>query len=699
MDRFKAKETMEGLLGIAVEPTYFDMERYRVNAREVVAMVVRSRANTLRVGMFSHQGHAYYPSEIASHAPGLGSQDLLKEFQEACRDAGVTLAVYMNSKWDTQRYFEHPDWAIRHDGEVPKHEQEADLQIYPMCPNSPYLDYFRSLLREVAESYGPEILYIDNFGVSIGCECRFCADAFRDASGLERPARMDWDDPAWQTYRRWSRERNFALARRLADAIRSARPGALVVFNRGHFRSMTGHGNPEDIRTFAHEIADNVHGESAVRFYGQSFSHINEQCAFGRAIDTPMWTWVEYPLQPWSYVASPPAEVRIKAAKVLANGGRPMVWNVPRAPDCDERGLVGLAEVYGLASRFPEYFNGAEHAPFIGVLYSSQTMEEYVRGDRARFEECQKEFSGALALVRHNHLPADILLDGRVTREHLARYRVLVLPNAAALSDGQCEAIRDFVRAGGGVIATAESSLYKEDGRRRDDFGLADLFGAHFERGLRPQSERYSAGYSIIDGQHPITARLGEGFRLPAGGRYLGVREVAPGTRLSALLTRCRYYCDHPGQRTEFPGLLACEFGQGRVLYAPGQFGLTYAGRGFPDYRNLLRDAVDWITRGELPIRTSLPDTVEVTLTRSASGALVVHLVNCSADLSRPVERVLPVDGGTIQVRLTAPGPWGAHAIVAGKDLSCNVGNGVADISLPALKEYEVVVVKSLRGG
>ncbi|MBM4050437.1 MAG: hypothetical protein FJ279_35530, partial [Planctomycetes bacterium] len=165
MSASRAREFVGSVLAIAIEPTYFDLERHQVDAKAIAALAARCHANALRVGMFSHQGHAYYPSAIAPHAPGLGGRDLLKEFQDACREAGVTLVVYMNSKWDTQRYFEHPDWAIRYGEKVRPHEQEAALHIYPMCPNSPYLDYFASLLREVAERYAPPALYIDNFGV------------------------------------------------------------------------------------------------------------------------------------------------------------------------------------------------------------------------------------------------------------------------------------------------------------------------------------------------------------------------------------------------------------------------------------------------------------------------------------------------------------------------------------------------------
>jgi hypothetical protein len=66
--------------------------------------------------------------------------------------------------------------------------------------------------------------------------------------------------------------------------------------------------------------------------------------------------------------------------------------------------------------------------------------------------------------------------------EHLAAFRTLILPNIAALSDGQCTQLREFVRQGGGLVATYETSLYDEWGVRRKEFGLADLFGARYAR-------------------------------------------------------------------------------------------------------------------------------------------------------------------------------------------------------------------------
>ncbi len=88
---------------------------------------------------------------------------------------------------------------------------------------------------------------------------------------------------------------------------------------------------------------------------------------------------------------------------------------------------------------------------------------------------------GAFRAATEEHLPLTLLNDWDLDADELSRYAVLVLPNAAALSDAQAEAVRQYVRKGGGLVATGETSLCDELGRPRGDFALADLFGVSYQ--------------------------------------------------------------------------------------------------------------------------------------------------------------------------------------------------------------------------
>lgn len=86
-------------------------------------------------------------------------------------------------------------------------------------------------------------------------------------------------------------------------------------------------------------------------------------------------------------------------------------------------------------------------------------------------------FDGACAGLQAAHIPFAVLT--RTTLSELSRYPALILPDVARLDDDEMATFRTYVEAGGRLYASGLTSLVDVDGQRRDDFGLADLFGAH----------------------------------------------------------------------------------------------------------------------------------------------------------------------------------------------------------------------------
>jgi hypothetical protein len=71
----------------------------------------------------------------------------------------------------------------------------------------------------------------------------------------------------------------------------------------------------------------------------------------------------------------------------------------------------------------------------------------------------------------------DLVHEDRLTPADLEKYSALILPNTALLSDEQCRRLRAYVDGGGSLLASFETSLYDERYARRENFGLADVFG------------------------------------------------------------------------------------------------------------------------------------------------------------------------------------------------------------------------------
>jgi len=72
-------------------------------------------------------------------------------------------------------------------------------------------------------------------------------------------------------------------------------------------------------------------------------------------------------------------------------------------------------------------------------------------------------------------IPFGIVFDKQMTDLH--KYKVLVLADQDALSDGQIQVIRQFVEDGGGLVSTGTTSMLTEWRTKRNRFALADLFG------------------------------------------------------------------------------------------------------------------------------------------------------------------------------------------------------------------------------
>jgi len=131
-------------------------------------------------------------------------------------------------------------------------------------------------------------------------------------------------------------------------------------------------------------------------------------------------------------------------------------------------------------------------SPAWRLSFSNQTTTFYGRAQPGSDLE-GAQFGCYHALIE-SRIPFEIVDDSFL--DSLARFRVLILPNIAALSDAQCRQLTESVRQGGRIVATHETSLYDEWGVHRQDFGLSELFGCSY------------GGSIAVDGQHRTNLAL-----------------------------------------------------------------------------------------------------------------------------------------------------------------------------------------------
>src|SRR5262249_27004508 len=145
----------------------------------------------------------------------------------------------------------------------------------------------------------------------------------------------------------------------------------------------------------------------------------------------------------------------------------------------DRRWLKVVEDIYNWHYRAEPYLRNEASLARVGLVYSQQTATFY-GGPRAqqKVEDHNKGFYHALVEAR---IPFEMVHDRLLDVAHTDQFKLLILPNIAALSDAQCAQLREYVQRGGSLLATYETSLHDEWGVRRSNFGLSDLFGVRFK--------------------------------------------------------------------------------------------------------------------------------------------------------------------------------------------------------------------------
>ena len=190
-----------------------------------------------------------------------------------------------------------------------------------------------------------------------------------------------------------------------------------------------------------------------------------------------------------------------------------------------------VENLYTWLYRNERYLRNEEPLARVGMVYSQQTARFY-GGPQAR-QKVEDHTLGYYQALIEARIPFEMVHDRLLDAAHTSRFSVLIFPNIAALSNAQCDQIRQYVARGGSIVATHETSLYDEWGVRRADFGLADLFGASFDgtasNGIdaRMQNSYLRLETDPRSGKrHPILAGLEDAERIINGVSRVHTRTI-----------------------------------------------------------------------------------------------------------------------------------------------------------------------------
>ncbi|MCZ2146618.1 MAG: beta-galactosidase trimerization domain-containing protein [Bryobacterales bacterium] len=626
----------------------------------------------------------FFRSKVAA----VENPDYLRRYAPEAHKHGLRTFIYFNVHWYTVKFAEqHPDWRMMRENGRPLdkvYDTGADF-----CVNTPWREWVFQVLRDLAAYPIDGIFYDGPVYRADTCYCRFCREKYRKQYGREMPSKAN------RTGKDFARLMEFqagSLKDFLHDSrviLKGIRPD-LALYMNGGVRGAnwaTGRFNRELIaeQDLLGSEGGFISGDlTRVPLWKPGLTaRLLETQAGGK----PTIIFSAASHKPWTFSLLPAPELRLLYADTIANAAG--VWMGITPFEFEEPEMTALTEMNRFLEKNKAYFTKTKSAARVGVVWSDVTANFYAgaaaqlididrTAQRSNIGNLDGEFAGITESLLRAHVPFDVIDDVTLEKEPLDRYKAIFLPNVACMSGRVAARLRKYVEEGGNLFADFETSLYDETGIRRGDFGLSSVFGVSAGKGiagplpwdyLKPvAAPRLTAGITrklIPSTAYYVRTHAGDGevawkFTMPLAGRYDGVPNVS-----------------------DDPGLVVRRLGKGMVAYMPGDLGNSINTYHTPELMQLVANAGTQL--GVSPVRVeNAPGSVEVVVRRQ-DNRLLVHLVNFTGEMTRPIRRIVPLPN----VRVSVEGKYSrARSLWTGQALPVRNGS----VTVPSLQEYDVIV-------
>jgi hypothetical protein len=638
---------------------------------------------------------AYYPTKVPLHhrSAWLGDSDPFGYLVRGCRKMGMAVIARTDphATWDNVQQAQ-PDWiAVDAQGQPRRHW--ANPELWVTCALGPYnFEFMTQVHREIMELYQLDGIFSNRWAGHGTCYCAHCVRNFKAFAGLDLPRTNDRRDVAHQKYADWQIERLRELWFLWDRTIRDVKPVARYIPN----------GFPDNIVTgkLADIFFTDHQGRSGMIPPWSNGKRAKElRATMGmKPLGGIFSVGLEEPYR-WKDSVQSEAELRIWVAEGIANNMRP--WFVKFGGVIyDRRWLDVVARIYDRHHRGERYLRNTVALARVGMVYSQQTERRY--GGQRWQERSNGHGLGMYHALIEARVPFEMVNDRLLDAEHLKPFKLLILPNIALLSEAQCEQLRQFVRGGGSLLATFETSLYDEQGRRRQDFGLADLFGVSATDKVEgPMKNSYLRlkGDPATGSFHPVLEGLENAYRVINGIWRL---EVRPKGDFPSPVTLIPSYPDLPMEHvyprtpeTDTRELYLRESGGSRIAYVPWDIDRTFWEILNVDHGRLLRNMVRWALNEEPVVQVTGRGVLDVTVWRQKQS-LTVHLVNLTNPMMMkgPFRELIPIDRQEVRIRAPQDAKVeGVHLLSAEKTPEYASRDGTVTVVVPSVLDHEVIAL------
>jgi hypothetical protein len=613
-------------------------------------LIAEARAMSAEVYLSMGAGFsAWYPTALRSQQvnPHLAGDFLGGVVDAAKRQNMRVIARVDISKGRAAWLARDPQWFVRR----PDGSPSLVWDLPQICATGPYWQHEAfAILAELLARFQVDGFFFNYFNVT-RCHCARCETIVRAATGESVPA-PGTRSPAYERWRQayladyLSRLRAFAKAR--APSV------ALIPYHHlrdgWDYRAMARHSDVVSAQCSNPLVANPIDPQPQWAHWGA------EEARLARAVKpdaAPLLVHSGSAFFASRQTAIPPDRLVRSMIEAAAHGASAMPAINGRLVQDDARAIPAIDGFMRHLADNARWYRDLGSCARIALIRAQASIDWGPDRGRAAGDPASPghvaEFRGCFEMLMRLRYPCDVLPDGGLDRESLARYAAVIAPAVSCLDGADAAALDAYVAGGGTLILTADFAAADQDGVALQAPALAAM--PHL-----PGAARHVAGGYLRIADPDLRAALGGIPHVGVDGEMWTPRLGEGDPELDLLLlgpfqNNAPEFTFVEGAGVE-PGLIGLTHGKGRVLWLPWRIGALFHVYGVADYaavfgRLLARAA------GAPPVRSDAPASVACVLASHPDGA-VLHLINGATMQGKPLSTTTPIAGFEVELSLRA---------------------------------------------
>jgi hypothetical protein len=622
---------------------------------------------------------AFYPTRIPYHHKSayLGARDLFGDFAKATKARGIRIVARLDCNYAYEdAYNAHPEWFERKsNGDPVKHNESPWL--YKTCMFSPYFtEQMPAIIREINSLYDVDAFFTNGWpstGRPPACFCEHCRDLGDPKSPKYYRAHLDRVLEIWRLWDSTAKQKKW-------DSVYVGNLG-------GGIRAVTDLTKIAEVAGWFNADHQGRTGNTPIWDCAQQ-GRVAQSVMKGKTITNVTGAYANsHPL--WRHTSKSPQEATMWMAQTTASGMVPWYHWLGGAPE-DLRWRETGRKFFQWIAANEKHFANRESVANLGVVFSERMNGFY---NPPGGTDPTEFMQGLYYALLEGRFLFDFVHEQDLSAATLKKYSALLLPNVATLSDSQCTQLREYVQAGGSLLATFETSRYDEWGLRRARLGLAGVFGIQATGDVEgPNGNSY---YARIENPHEIlrgfenTRMLpGAEYRLPVkadGKLVLSVVPPYPAFPPEMVYTKT--------PRTDEPAVVLREQGASRLAWFPGDVDRSFWRSNNGDLSLVLRNTIRWLIRDKQPIKVTGDGVTELFAWKTQAG-YALHVLNYTNPnmLRGWFRETFPIGPQRIQVRLRFNVSQ-IRALRENTAIPFKRTAGTIEFTIPRVSDYEIVAL------